>query len=230
MAAYNLAIETASRQGWVTLGRDDAMIETAPLPQHRRHNIELMPSIDALCQRHGIQRHELKEVYTSLGPGSFTGLRIAIATVKMLAMVLSVRVVGVPSLDVLAYNAPAEAQHVAVALNLKRGTMHCQRFERASDGLMAVNEPALRTVTTLLDDAPRPITLIGEKLPELEARHASDPKITTLTADAALPDPQIVWRLGRERAQAGRFDDPWTLTPLYIREPEAVTLWREQTT
>jgi tRNA threonylcarbamoyladenosine biosynthesis protein TsaB len=229
MTHCNLAIETTSPQGQITFGRDDAIIETAPLAKQRRHNIELMPAVDALFQRHGLKRDELAEVYVSLGPGSFTGLRIALATVKMLAMTLGVNVVGVPSVEVVAHNAPAEAEHVAVGLNHKRGTLHCQVFQRLGDGgLLALTDTRLRSLEELLDAVPRPVTLIGEKLPALSAAHQSDTALTVLPPEQALPRSEVVWQLGRARARASQFDDPATLAPLYIREPEAVTLWRER--
>jgi len=222
----NLAIETSAREGRVTLGRGATMLETAALPKRRRHNIELMPMIDALCQRHGVEKAAIEEVYVSLGPGSFTGLRIALATVKMLAMTLGVRVVGVPSVEVVAQNAPSSADHVAVCLNLKRGTMHSQVFERRGEALAAISDARLRTIDELLEAAPRPVMLIGEMLPELPASAAHDAAVTVLGPAQAAPRSEVVWQLGRQRAEAGQFDDPLALSPLYVREPEAVTLWR----
>jgi len=232
MAECNLAIETASHQGWVTLGRGEVMIETAGLPRRRRHNIELMPTVDALFSRHGLERDDLAEVYVSLGPGSFTGLRLALATVKMLAMALPVRVVGVPSLEVIAHNAPADAKYVAAGLNYKRGAMHSQVFEALGTAetrwFYALNEARLRALDELLHEAPRPVMLLGDQLPELPADFQNDARVAMLPADAALPRSEVVWRLGRARAANEQYDDPATLNPLYIREPEAVTLWREK--
>jgi tRNA threonylcarbamoyladenosine biosynthesis protein TsaB len=224
----NLAIETASHEGWITLGRGDAILETAPLPRQRRHNIELMPAIDALCQKHRITRRDLTELYVSLGPGSFTGLRIALATIKALAMARPVRVVGVASLDVVARNAPDEARHVAVGLNLKRGTLHSQIFARAGDGSwQPAGDARLRTAEELLDEAPRPVALLAEKLPPLPPAIQNDPDVTILDPQQAAPRSEVLWQLGRARAKAGQFNNPLELSPLYIREPEAVTLWRE---
>jgi tRNA threonylcarbamoyladenosine biosynthesis protein TsaB len=231
MCEINLAIETAAHQGWITLGRGDEILETAALERKRRHNIELMPTLDALLARHHIQRTDLKEIYVSLGPGSFTGLRIALATVKMLAMVLSARVVGVPSLEVVAQNAPAAAQYVAVGLHNKRGTVHSQVFGQSSDTpgrWVALGEARLRTMEQLLDEAPRPVTLLGEAWPELPEASQEDETITILPAEWASPRSDALWHLGRQRAGADQYDDPATLEPLYIREPEAVTLWRQR--
>ena len=196
-AAYNLAIETASREGVIALGRGDELLARAELPQQRRHNIELTPTIDRLCADHGIGASGLAEAYVSLGPGSFTGLRIAVATVKMLALTTGLRVVGVPTIEALRAAYP----DAGVCLHIKRGSAWS-----AGPGL----EPALRPLEALRATG-RPI--VGEKI-----------------EGAALPvfEVEPVWRIGRQRAAAGAFDDPADLTPLYIREPEAVTLWNEK--
>lgn len=187
---YNLAIETSGRTGAIALGRDDGLLATIDLPRQRRHTLELMPTIDRLCRDRGVRPRDLGEVYVSLGPGSFTGLRVALATVKMLALAGGVRVVGIPSIDALRIEHPG----AMVLLNIKRGSAYC-----AGPG----HPPALRT------------------LEEIEA-------LAWPAVSDATPGVETIWRLGRTRAAAGDFDDPATLVPAYIREPEAVTLWNER--
>ena len=231
MPEINLAIETAAHQGWVTLGDDDTIRETAALERKRRHNIELMTTLDTLFTRHQYARTDLKEIYVSLGPGSFTGLRVALATVKMLALALPARVVGMPSLHVVAQNAPADAQCVAVGLNCKRGTIYSQLFTPSDETpghWQAISEARLRTMEDLLREAPRPVTLLGEAWPDLPESAHNDETITILPPEFAAPRSEALWHLARQRALAGQYDDPASLNPLYIREPEAVTLWRQR--
>jgi len=229
MSGVNLAIETSVAAGSLTLGRGDRKLETVSLERGRRHNLELMPGVEALFARHGLGRDALEEVYVSLGPGSFTGLRIAIATVKMLALARGARVVGVPTVEAAAQRAPEGAAHVAVGLNLKRGTLYSQHFARGEGGaLEPVSEARLRSIEAVLAEAARPVTLIGETLPALPASAADDARLTVITGEAARPESEAVWRLGRARARTGLFDEPAALLPHYGREPEAVTLWREQ--
>src|SRR5688500_8967170 len=104
--AHNLAIETSTRVGSVTLGRGDEVVQTVEMPEQRRHTVDLMPTIDKLCQRHSLAPADIGEMYVSVGPGSFTGLRIGIATAKALAQVLGMRLIAVPTLEVVAQNVP----------------------------------------------------------------------------------------------------------------------------
>lgn len=241
--AYNLAIETSGRASSVALGRGDELLATHALGEARRHNVGLMPGIDALCREHGVTPRQIGEVYLSLGPGSFTGLRVGVSTAKMLALTLGVRLVGVPTLEVLALGADragepsrgvsprsgatgptrpgSDGMAVAVGLNLKRGTLYSAVYR---DGV-AIVEPALRTLDELLALSPRPVRLIAERLPEDAALPEA---VTLLPPESAIGRAEVLWELGRERAKAGVFTDPASLLPLYVREPEAVTLWDER--
>ena len=193
----NLAIETSSRRGFVALGRGPEVLDTAELPAKRRHNLDLIPTVDELMGRHGLGAGDLAELYVSLGPGSFTGLRIAVATAKMLSLTRGVKLVGVPTLDVLRRQHP----DAVVCLNVKRGTAWSAGpdLEPAFRELAELRRPGRPLVADTLDDA----------LP-------------------AEPDVAVLHHLGHAAAQANRYDDPLTLAPLYLREPEAVTLWNQR--
>ncbi len=223
---YNLAIETSGRSGSVTLGRGDEVIDTADLQHKRRHNVELIPTIDALCKKHGVTPGALGQVYVSLGPGSFTGLRVGITTAKMLALANGVEVFGIPTLDVLAENAPPEAQHVAVCLNLKRETVHSAVYKRADENGSMIVKPMLRTMEELLDVCPRPLSLIGDPLPTIPDELAQG--VNILPSAAAVGRSEAVWKLGRLATATRPPDDPMKLAPLYIREPEAVAIWNQR--
>ncbi len=209
---HNLAIELSSPRAAIALGRGDEPPAVATLPDKRRHNLDLMPTLDTLCRSRGIGPGELAEVYVSLGPGSFTGLRVAVATAQTLALALGVKIVGIPTLDVLLAQHPG---HV-VCLNIKRDTAWS-----AGPGL----EPAIRSLEELRATA---LPLVAD-LPALGTPHAA-PESAKGLALPVRPDVRVLYRLARTRAAAGDYDDPLKLLPLYIREPEAVTLWNQKHT
>ncbi len=202
MGDYSLAIETSSQAGSIALGCGEDLVATADVPQHRRHNLELMPTIARLCDAHGIGPADLAEVYVSIGPGSFTGLRIGIATAKMLALTRGVRVVAVPTLDVLVCRAAAADSPVAACLNLKHDTAWSAVYAWDGGHWRQAVEPALRTLAQVQALAPR-----------------------TILDHTTVPHSDALWQLGRAAAKCGRYTDPMHLSPLYAREPEAVALW-----
>ena len=221
----SIALETAGHAGHVALGIGGRFIASRPVPRIRRHNLELVPTLDALLGDHGLKAARLDELYVSLGPGSFTGLRMAIAAAQMLALAQpTLRLVGVPTLDVLAAQHQGAAEHVAVMLNIKRGTSYCACYRHGAPVL----EPAIRPADVLFAQAPRPLAVVAEVDPGLPATGREEAGLHWLGPEAAAPDPEAAWQLGRHLAGQGRFVDSPALLPLYIREPEAVTLWEQR--
>lgn len=219
-STISVALETSGRDGAIALGIDGKLIETRDLPRIRRHNIELMPTLAELFESHGLIPGDLRALYVSLGPGSFTGLRIAITTAKMLSLTVpGLKLVGVPTMEVLAAQHAAAAEHVAVCMNIKRGTMYTGVYRAG----VCIVEPALRTSEQLLDACPKPVAVVSEVDPQLPPAQG----VTVLPPEAAKADAAVTWHVGRALAESGQFTSPEGLLPQYIREPEAVTLWNE---
>lgn len=222
-----MAIETSTPHGSVALGRGDTLLEVVAPPQPRRHNLDLISAIDALCHRHGGAAKDIAEIYVSVGPGSFTGLRIAVATARMLALATGARLVGIPTAAVLAHRAPRDPRHLAVCLNRKRDHYHITTFQRRAEAWEHDGEPTLRTLDDLLAVAPRPLAVLANPAPE-GSLPGSDADVVWLPPEMGVPTAEAAWHLGHVRARSGQFIEPPELLPLYARPPEAVTLWAQR--
>jgi tRNA threonylcarbamoyladenosine biosynthesis protein TsaB len=216
-----LAIETSGKIGSVALVDGQKLLAEEQFPHGLRHAAEMLSLIDRLCRQNGLKPGDIRQIFVSSGPGSFTGLRIGITCAKTLAFALKIPVVAAPTLRILVENAPAEAQHVAIVLDAKRGQIFTARFERV-DGTWHPREPEhLDTLTAVISRAPRPLYLLGEGIPlHADAIPAEDSVIVaephTWRARAA-----AVATVGNAMAQAGQFTEPMQLVPIYIRRPEA---------
>ena len=121
-AAYVLAFDTANEVIAMGLGRLDAReravepVATLEVEARRASNTQLLPRVDALLRDAGISRGQLACVCVGRGPGSFTGVRIAMATAKGIAQALGVALVGVSSLDAVAWHAWAAGTRGALAV------------------------------------------------------------------------------------------------------------------
>lgn len=224
---YSLAIETSGRVGSFAFGDGGGVIETVVLPPQTGGagsggSSELMAQLEALCGRRGVRPAQIGAVYLSIGPGSFTGLRIGVTIAKMLAKTLAAKVVAVPTLDVLAQNAPPGDHHVAACLNLKKETVYCGVFGWREGRWRGIVQPKLRTMEELLAIAPRPVVIVGDPLPAIPAAAQG---VAVLPVEMARARAEVLFELGREDASAGRYVDVVRLTPLYVRPPEAVELW-----
>ncbi|MEI8194458.1 MAG: tRNA (adenosine(37)-N6)-threonylcarbamoyltransferase complex dimerization subunit type 1 TsaB [Phycisphaerae bacterium] len=132
-----LALETSGRVGSVAVGLGPQLLAVRHFSHGMRHAVALMPMVQELVAAQGWRPGDIQQVYLSTGPGSFTGLRIAIAVARTLHQALGCQLVAVPTLDVLACNAPPEVQNLVVVLDAKRGQVFATRYQRLTAGQTA---------------------------------------------------------------------------------------------
>ena len=222
-----LAIETSQREGAVALRDGSGQIHEEVLAPQSRHDVDLMPAMDRLFHRAGLAPRDLNAVGVSIGPGGFTGLRIAVSTAKMLAMALNAKIVAVPSALVVAEVCPSKEVGdgpIIVALACKRGTFWSTTLRRRSGEWGIIGEPGLVDAETIaLENV---VALIGDHhLPDAARQRA---------AAAGVPifqprfDGRACLAVTARMLAAGQMTDPLKLSPLYPRPPEAVSLWERR--
>src|SRR5262249_14270268 len=130
--------------------------------------------------------------------------------------------VAVPTLRVLAENAPPDARQVIIVLDAKREQIFTARFQRTAQH-WSPQEPAhLDSLSSMLDRSPRPVHLLGEGIPfHNKFIPKDDPSIVVTSPQAWRARALVVARIGHELAQAKDFVEPDRLLPIYIRPPEA---------
>jgi tRNA threonylcarbamoyladenosine biosynthesis protein TsaB len=164
----------------------------------------------------------VQELYISIGPGSFTGLRISVTLAKTMALAAGVKIVAVPTVRVLAENAPPEAERLIIVLDAKREQIFTARFEREHGQWLQREAAHLDSLSEMLSRSPRPVHLLGEGIPYHEQFIPSnDPSIIVTSEQAWRARAGAVAAIGVAMAGRGEFADPFALTPLYIRRPEA---------
>lgn len=122
------------------LRRDGSVLEERFVGPPARQSEVLPGEIDALVKAHGLSLKDLTGFVVGLGPGSFTGLRIGLATAKGLAYALKVPVVGASSLAALACDGPLDVELVSTAV-VKKGELYVGRYVRTASSLPASQAP-----------------------------------------------------------------------------------------
>lgn len=260
-----LAIETSSRIGSAALALGDSLIEETVFSGPMQHSSEIFPAIEGLLTRHGHRPPDIRQVHIAVGPGSFTGLRIAVALAKAMSLAQGVRIVAVDSLDVVAANladAPADLPagpdepgptplpgRIAALFDAKRGQFYVSVYDRVPQDAEVPQNPAedgpgyqipapnnaiwrkihpdsLLTAREIIEEfaGPKPLGVLGDGLLYHRQEFAQE-GVLVLPERYWGPHAANVHRLGRQKARAGRFADPLTLTPFYLRGPQ-VTLRR----
>lgn len=222
-----LAIETSGRVGSIATAIDGVIAREEVFEHGLQNAAKILPIIDQLCRAQRWQPRDIEEIYVSIGPGSFTGLRIGVTIAKTIALACGARIVAVPTVEVLARNAPLTAQHVVIVLDAKRDQIFTARFARTPNGEWTIDEPAhLDSLADVLRRAPRPVHLIGEGIPFHEKFLAAEDRQVIIT-------PPELWQaratnvaqIGRQMSRANQFTDADRLTPAYVRLPEAEEKW-----
>lgn len=150
-----IGLDTSTETGGVALLEGTRVAAEYTLSLQRSfHSERLLPAVDLVLQEAGwsARRPPVEGIAVAVGPGSFTGLRIGVVTAKALAYVWDVPVVGVSTLEALAYQAAGGARIVCPLLDARNGNVYSAAFDLAGHGPRAVLPPKLRAVSELLAD------------------------------------------------------------------------------
>ncbi|HEY8495224.1 MAG TPA: tRNA (adenosine(37)-N6)-threonylcarbamoyltransferase complex dimerization subunit type 1 TsaB [Myxococcota bacterium] len=224
-----LAIESASEPASVALLHAGEPVGERVVPPGRPASEALLPSLLELLAAHGLEPAALDAIAVSIGPGSFTGLRVGVATAKGLAFGSEVAVAAVPTLAALAAKAAARggpAALVVATLDARRGELYAAAH--AGDDPLAPPRwgPAVVPLEALADRLaaePGPLLLVGEGADALAAavaaRGGAPPR--ALAPPEGAPDATWVGRLGARLLAAGKGVAAAELAPVYVRRAEA---------
>lgn len=235
-----LAIETATAACSVAVTDGERVLAELTLEVPRAHSTRLMPLVAQAVSDSGLAKTDLDLIAVGVGPGSFTGLRIGLATAKGLAFALDKPCVGVPTLKSLAYGTGAQMGLVLPVLDAKRGQVYAAAYV-AGD-----RDPA--TWAEVVPTGHYDLPTLAEKLREIRTGLRHSWQFVTLCGDAAatvaqglgpefgevvrvaapgltMPRGWAVAAVGRSLLAAGAPADPDALLPVYLRKSEAETLW-----
>jgi tRNA threonylcarbamoyladenosine biosynthesis protein TsaB len=216
-----LGIDTSGREGSLALRCDGQCTGERSLAKtERRHAQTLVAEIDSLVRETGLEFTDLNGVAVSIGPGSFTGLRVGVTCAKTLAWATGCHVAAVDTLQVIAQNAPDDVDDVHVISDAQRGELFVGRYVRGNDGMFAsVGEIEIVAVAGWCDQRTPDCVVTGPGLDKYADGFASSVRL--LEPEQRLPSASIVARFGERQIGAGETADLWSLEPLYIRRSAA---------
>ncbi|MBF0193693.1 MAG: tRNA (adenosine(37)-N6)-threonylcarbamoyltransferase complex dimerization subunit type 1 TsaB [Magnetococcales bacterium] len=229
-----LAMDTVGQKGSVALLDGETPITSSLLLNPTGHVVSLPQAITTLLEKADITMADIELVVTTLGPGSFTGLRIALGLAKGLALGQGINVVGISTLDVVAAGCGSkkDGDYVACVLDARRKEVFFALYQLADGGFPTIiNEPYIADPVTLAKDLAKdtnlnnqPIYMNGSGLGPYK-----DLFVTTLgnryipaAMEAWQPDPFLLGKLGLQKFSKHGGDNAANLQPLYLRRPDAV--------
>jgi tRNA threonylcarbamoyladenosine biosynthesis protein TsaB len=226
-----LGIETATQQVSVALGGHEGVIGLVEIARGRRHAETLVPAIDFLCSQADIGLDEIGLVAVDIGPGLFTGMRVGLATAKALAQALRVPMIGISSLDLLAFPHRRSDRVVVPVVDARKGEVFYAMYRQVPGGLQQVAPPRAAPVDELIADllARSQETLcVGDGA--LRYRNEIRDGYHCEFADEAHPSAAPLVQLAHARALREEWSNPSEIQPLYLRPPDAQINWAVRAT
>lgn len=226
-----LGIETATERVSVAIGGHEGVLTLFEVTRGRRHAETLAPSIEFVCRQADIDLDEISVVAVDVGPGLFTGLRVGLASAKAIAHALRVPMIGISSLDLLAFPCRHTDRLVVPVIDARRGEVFYAMYRQVPGGTQQVAEPAVGPVDELVADLlarSQDALLVGDG-----ARRYRDEILDGFHADLGgdqHPSAATLVQLAHARALREEWVNPWEIEPVYLRDPDAKINWSTRMT
>lgn len=220
-----LAVESSAMVAAVAVAEEDRLMGEFLLDHKKTHSQQLMPLVEDILKNLDLELSDIDLFGVSKGPGSFTGLRIGIATVKALAQATRRPIVGVPTLDGLAYNLAYNSGIICPIMDARRDQVYTSIY-RFEDGLQRLDDYMGIPVHKLMDRLhayDEPVIFNGDGVPVYWDR------IKENLGDRAIKAPvhslkqraSSIASLGLKYAKLSNTESYIELKPFYLRKSQA---------
>lgn len=219
-----LALDTATRKIGIALYDGTQVLHEAVWQSPFRHTVELTPAIQQALERTNTVIGDVKAIALTIGPGSYTGLRIGAAAAKGLALARNIPLIAVSTFDVAAFAVPVDAEYrLATVLEAGRGRMAIGWFHVVDNTWQNNGEPDLLTPLEFSKKIRQPTLVVGELNEEaLKILGRKRKNVKIATPANSLRRPAYLAELAWQRWQDGDVDDPATLAPVYLQTNEKI--------
>lgn len=223
-----LGITTATPQVSVAIGGHEGVLGQFEVARDRRHAEMLVPAIEFLCAQTAIDMDEFSAIAVDVGPGLFTGMRVGLAAGKAIAQALRVPMIGISSLDLLAFPLRYADRTIAAVIDARKGEVFYAFYRPVPGGVQRVTEPVVASVDDLVADLMargQAVICVGDGA--LRYRDAIDGEVKCDFAEQFLSFPSAapLVQLAHARALREEWVNPWEIQPMYLRAPDAQINW-----
>ena len=223
-----LGIETATAQVGCAIGGHEGILASFHASKGRRHAETLVPAIDFVRRQARVDLDDIGAVAADVGPGLFTGLRVGVVTAKAMTMALRVPVIGVSSLDLLAFPVRWTNRLIVSVIDARRGEVFFAFYRQVPGGVQRLSEQRIGGPEELCSE----ILATGEDclaVGDGALRYASQLeeliKVEIGEAGLAHPSAGSLVQLAHARALREEFVNSWDLAPVYLRKADAEINW-----
>ena len=226
-----LGIDTSSEVAAVAVINEEKLIAEYILNYKKTHSKNLMPMIDQLLKSCDMKMDDIDLIGVCTGPGSFTGLRIGVATAKAMAHVKDIPLVSVDTLSALAFNMSTSKGYIVPILDAQRGQVYSASYLWENGRLQMVREIRVEKLEELIDYIK---TLEGIAIVLGEASNIYRESLELVQnveippSSHRLPRASSICEIAKEKYEMGETTDHFNMSPLYIRKSQAEVQYEEK--
>lgn len=224
-----LGISTATAQVGCAIGGHEGIIASFQSSKGRRHAETLAPAIAFLTEQAHVPLREISAIAVDVGPGLFTGLRVGVATAKALASTLRIPMVGVTSLDLLAFPVRWSDRRIVSVVDARRGEVFFSFYRQVPGGVQRLSPHRVGSPDELCSEIQAvggEVLAVGDGA--IRYRSALEELTRVEIGDGALafPSPGSLVELAHAKALREEFVQPSELEPVYLRKADAEINWQ----
>jgi len=214
-----LAIDTSADNTSIALVQGGEVPAELTWRCEQNHSVELLPRLARLLNEAKVSPQAISCVIVAKGPGSFNGLRVGISTAKGLAFSLGIPIIGISSLEVVAYQHAETGLPVCPIFNAGRGEIATAMYQKKDNKWCQLATEHITTIDALCSEITNKTIFCGEYVALIASQLRKRLKQKAIIPTTELRRASLLTELGKRRLEAGDYDNPATLQPLYLRRP-----------
>lgn len=215
-----LAIDTSGQAGSIALVRDGVLLAEKQLAQSgRRHARTLVAELSAIFTECGMAPAECSAVAVSVGPGSFTGLRVGVVCAKTFVYATGCQLTAVDTFEAIAQGLPEDATEAAVIDLAQRGELFVGRYRREGASWKLEGPISIEAADAWAANRPESLRVVGPGQTRLRGSLFAAEACFPVECD--IPQARHVATIGARQIAAGQTVDCWSLEPFYLRRSAA---------
>ena len=227
-----LGIDTSSMAASVAVIEDNKLICEYTINTKKTHSQKLMPMIENMLGLSDLNVREIDAIAVCEGPGSFTGLRIGMATAKAIAHVNDIPVIGVNSLEALAANMNLCDKKICSILDAQRNQVYTGRYQYEGTKLVEIKEIGIQQIDEILEELAQSgeqWILVGEAVYKYEDKIREISNIEIPAASNNVTKAGSLCSVAKVKFDEGKdIFNCYTVNPLYIRKSQAEEQYEEK--
>jgi tRNA threonylcarbamoyladenosine biosynthesis protein TsaB len=223
-----LGIGSSTAQVGCALGGHEGVLASAHSARGKRHAENLAPAIEFICEQAQVELSEIGLVAVDVGPGLFTGLRVGVSTAKAIAFALRVPMIGVSSLDLLAFPFRFTNRRIVAVIDARRGEVYHASYRQVPGGVQRLSEYAVGSPADLASElfaTGDEVLLVGDGAHRYTEAFEDLARCELVDLGSSHPSAASLVQLAHARALREEFAQVDSIAPIYLRRPDAEINW-----